>query len=211
MQQKRLPALSGWYYVPYEAFAEGMLDQCKEVLSHTPRNAEPGDSIPLYRDYPSKEVIALPRSWGMEAFPGEYRDFTSRGSPLIGVSKMPDPNHPAVKDPEAQAKFMADLVSALETYSTFIATAPTGSGKTVSALYAAAETGTTTLIGVHLEQTLPGYDVFTRVTPLVMLPGKHMRAAANYFPNNFQVLIPAANGLTSTRFRPPTSRRGFRS
>jgi hypothetical protein len=188
--QNRLPALAGWYYVPYEDFAEGKLEECKALMRITPRNAEPGASIPLYRDYPAKEVIALPRAWGMAAFPGEYRDLSSRGHPIT-VDKLPNPSHPAVKDPEAQAKFMGDLENALQVYNTFIAMAPTGSGKTVSALYAAAKLGRTTLIGVHLERLMEQW--ITEIQDKLGVPperiGRAQGPSANWKDKDFVVAM----------------------
>jgi superfamily II DNA or RNA helicase len=70
------------------------------------------------------------------------------------VPRLPDPNHPRVKDPVKQAQFMADLNHGIREYRTFSAMGATGSGKTACALRTVGELGVSTIVILHLERLL---------------------------------------------------------
>lgn len=145
--------LSGWLHVPVSLLPKGELEKAKAMLSHKSRFEENDlDAFPIYSERPG--YLLVPRAFGLQRYPSlEIEDRLSNGEPFLApIPKRPDPNHPRVKDPVAQAKFMADLIEAARTHESFLATAPTGSGKTVCALNMAAELGRKTLILVHLDR-----------------------------------------------------------
>lgn len=151
------PAIvAGWMYVPYEAMLgpKGIGHE-KARLTHKLKNAEPGDPqhLYLYQDIPSERYLGVPRAYGMERFSWIVKDDRrTLGEAIPPTPKRPDPNHPAVKEPEKQAAFIANLKAASHHYGSFMAMAATGSGKTVCGLDAAAEVGRKTLVLVHLER-----------------------------------------------------------
>lgn len=145
--------LKGWLYVPYGAV--GDLTSLKEELTYRPGRSMDGerrDPVELFRDVPTRGIIGVPQAFGARRFGRvlEIVDRTTQGEPMGEVPRLPSPDHPSVQSPERQAKFMADMMAAVREYRTFIAYAPTGSGKTVVGLRTAAEVGRKTLVVVHL-------------------------------------------------------------
>ena len=149
--------LSSYLYVPVSV--AGDVRALKQRLTFTPRRFGRRDTkvrepIPMFDERSHPGYIGVPREWGLDAFPDvEIEDRRSFGSP-ISVPRLPSPDHPAVLDPEAQRKFMDDLLAMLEQYQSGGAHAATGSGKTVVTLRTAAKLGRTTLIIVHLERLM---------------------------------------------------------
>jgi len=89
--------------------------------------------------------LGVPIEWGLRKWPNaEVVNKTSAGYTIESHVRLPDSNHP--KAAPAQGKFISDLLEAALDYYTILAQAPTGSGKTVSALSVAAQLGATTLI-----------------------------------------------------------------
>jgi superfamily II DNA or RNA helicase len=148
--------LEGWLYVPVGRVTD--LSALKQRLTFLPRKfpmpgEEPVEPIFLF-DESRPGYIGVPREFGLQAFQSlQYDDRTSLGA-AITVPKLPDPHHPRVRNPQAQAQFMADLRAAFDHHRSFTAVAPTGSGKTVCALNTAALLGRRTLILVHLERLM---------------------------------------------------------
>lgn len=126
----------------------------KTHLTYRPKFAEAGTLVRLYDDESRPGYIGVPRAFGRHAFAGlEIEDRRSLGH-RIQVSRLPDPNHPAVKDPAKQAKFMAEMGVAVREHEDFIACAGTGTGKTASFLHTAGALGRTTLVMFHLGRLL---------------------------------------------------------
>lgn len=151
------PAISaGWFYVPYEAFrTEAQITAEKRKLTWKPRDK--GDTpIYMYKDLPDQRYLGVPRSYGMMRWPWlQVDDKRTLGEPMIDpIGLMPDPNHPAVKEPLKQAKFMHDMEVATREHEHFIAYATTGSGKTVVGARNARLFGRKTAILVPLERLL---------------------------------------------------------
>ena len=130
------PAISaGWYYVPYEAV--GGVDEVKALkraLTWRSKYSEGGSTpIRMYKDLPEQARIGVPRAYGQHRWnwlPCE--DQTTLGVAMIQpYTRLPDPNHPAVKEPQLQAAFMRNMEQATRDHGNFIAFATTGSGKTV--------------------------------------------------------------------------------
>ncbi len=144
--------LKGWLYLPYEAVAN--VGELREQLTHQPRPGMDGkrrDPVYLFNDMPSRRLIGVPQAFGRRAFPEvEIIDRTSDGEEFGPVPYFPQPDHPAVKDPAAQAQFMQDMMTAVDEHGTFIAQAPTGTGKTVVGLKTAGLIGRKTCVVVHL-------------------------------------------------------------
>jgi superfamily II DNA or RNA helicase len=150
--------LSGWMFVPYDVLnATVGVEAEKKALTHLPPMAEEGtEPLYLYRDYPSRGYLAVPRAYGLSRFPWlGFRDLRTEGIPMSGPPpRLPDPNHPRVKDPAQQQAFMNDLLAGALEYKQFTAMASTGSGKTVCALWLAAQLGRKTLVMVPLERLM---------------------------------------------------------
>lgn len=147
--------LAGWYYVPLSEVSS--VRALRQRLTFQPRaygNSEMPEPIKMFDDS-LEGFIGVPREFGLR----EYRhlqidDRTVLGAPIRGVSRRPNPNHPRVQNPQAQAQFMSDLRAGFDRHRSFIAMAATGSGKTVCALNTAALLGCRTLILVHLERLM---------------------------------------------------------
>ena len=78
----------------------------------------------------------MPIDWAMENLPGyatNHTDKTVRGH-RIEVARLPDPHHPNASP--GQAQFFAEVNAQTQDFYTCLAQAPTGAGKTVTALNA---------------------------------------------------------------------------
>lgn len=146
--------IAGWYYAPYELVGdEQARERLKQQLTFKSRYAEATDDpINLYFDWSERSYFGVPRAWGRTRWP----DYPILNKTCLGADinppKRPDPNHPRVKDPIAQAQFMRDLHNGLLTLEDVLANAPTGSGKTTCSLDASANLGRRTLTLVHLSR-----------------------------------------------------------
>jgi superfamily II DNA or RNA helicase len=100
--------------------------------------------------------LRLPIAWTKANFPVVYKMSTEddrRVTPgSLNYTKLPDPFHPSVKDPEGQKQFMDDLLNSVSEHENVLAVAKTGSGKTVCALRTAALLGHRTLVLVDRDQ-----------------------------------------------------------
>ena len=126
--------LSGWLWMPKAAFAD--LQGTRERLTFVPKKR--GDDPPQPTEMFAEEGdrIGIPAALGMEWFGGRVAvlDRTTRGEPFLSECERPDPNHPAVRDPAAQAALMAAMeehVSNNPWPLRFRVEAATGTGKTV--------------------------------------------------------------------------------
>jgi superfamily II DNA or RNA helicase len=147
--------LSGWFYVPYSALGgeRGVREEKGLLTIKSPYAEDIDEPIRMYKDIPSRALLGIPRAYALERFPWlSYTDKRTFGEDILPTPKRPDPNHPAVKEPERQKKFILALHDAARAHGSFMAQAATGSGKTVCALDAAAEMGRKTLVLVHLER-----------------------------------------------------------
>jgi superfamily II DNA or RNA helicase len=147
--------LTGWFYVPLSYLGAGGSALIKRRLTHLSPFAEPGtEPLRLY-DESREGFLGVPREFGLETFKNlPYDDQTVLGAKIEGVTRLPDPRHPRVRDPEQQARFMEDMLVALRQHKSMTAMAATGSGKTVVGLRTAAVLGRRTLILVHLERLM---------------------------------------------------------
>ena len=145
--------LTGWLYLPLSALgSQGEIDTLKVYLTHYPRFMEPGDLPILLYTENRHGYLGVPREWGMMRYPDiEIDNQTTLGSSII-VPRRPNPNHPRVLDPIAQAEFIRNVRGGFDKYLSYTAMASTGSGKTVVALDTAAHLGRRTLILVHLNR-----------------------------------------------------------
>ena len=151
----------GWFWVPAELLrGDRDLSRIARALTVRPKFAEDGEApIRLIRVNAEHGYVGLPRAFAKRLFPeqaGNTVDLTTAGMPMISpeLYRRPNPNHPSVKDPARQADFIQRLHRALPEHRHFLASAPTGSGKTVCALDMALGAGRKTLILVHLERLM---------------------------------------------------------
>ncbi len=120
--------------------------QAKEALTLYPKpspvDPEPPQKILQYREDGGR--FGVPFAWG-EVHLSKLKavDDLSLGKPIT-VPRLPDPNSP--KAPPNQKDFFDDVVAAVQAYTTVLAVAPTGSGKTVSLLNAIGTLGRTALV-----------------------------------------------------------------
>lgn len=141
--------LRGWLWLPYTAVAD--LDHLKKQLVFKPpryKGKPKPDPVLMYYDDPARERVGVPQAWGFEHF-GRWLDVvdeTTTGQEVVNPGSLPTPLD------DRQAKFMAELLAGMQTQKRFVAKAPTGSGKTVSSLWAAHQVGRKTLILVHLDR-----------------------------------------------------------
>ncbi len=153
----RYPAiLDGWLWLPNSMVKREMPDVRKSLVFQ-PRTGMDGvkpDLLLLYQEDALRDMLGVPQAWGLERFGDliEVEDRTTEGEPFASDCKMPSPNHPSVKDPEAQAKFMNDMMVEARHNKRFIAMAPTGTGKTVVGALTAARLGRKTLVLSHMDR-----------------------------------------------------------
>lgn len=152
------PAISaGWFYVPYEAIGnEAKIAAEKKKLTWRSKHDSAAQPIRMFKDLPPQGYLGMPRDYGMLRYPWlPVDDQTTLGEPMIQpIVRLPDPNHPSVKEPELQAKFMDEMERATYRDKHFIAYATTGSGKTIVGSRNARLLGRRTAILVPLERLL---------------------------------------------------------
>lgn len=152
--QQPKAVLKGHLYVETSYLGAEALVRLRRELTFQPRKlAADHHPAPLPQYDESVEGwFGVPRAWGRERF-GKL-PFVSRmsdGGVIEKATRRPNPNHPSVLNPTAQANFMRDMLAAVNEHDEIQAIAATGSGKTVVALNTAAEYGRTTLIAVPWE------------------------------------------------------------
>lgn len=149
----KAPFISTRLFVPEEWVDEVTLRTQLTVYPKVHPTAEPRDPIPIYDigSYPG--YIGVPISWGMKVYGkrAEVEDRTVMGRAFEPPDR-PDPNHPAVKEPKAQAQFMEDMLDANVDHYSCLGVAATGTGKSAVALNTAAELGRSTLVIVPLQR-----------------------------------------------------------
>ncbi len=139
----------GWLWLPYEAVID--LDRMRKHLTFQPRKKMDGtipDPVLMYYDDPTRRLIAVPQAWGLENFDKNITvvDQTTDGEAMVNPGSLPTPRD------AKQEQFMNDMLAAMNNEKIFIASAPTGTGKTVVSLWAACQRKRKTLILVHLER-----------------------------------------------------------
>lgn len=147
--------LSGWFQYPLASLSSEQLDSFKTTLTYTSKYPEEDGSYKTIELFEiTDHAIGLPQEWVKANYPSLFSlavNATVATGELIAPLR-PDPHHVRVKDPEAQAEFMRDMLSTVREHNNALCFAPTGSGKTVVALNTAAELGYRTLVLVHTEQ-----------------------------------------------------------
>jgi superfamily II DNA or RNA helicase len=141
--------LAGWFYLPLNILSGDQIAELfKELTYVSPFADEDGERKTIYMYRETDTHIGLPVPWVKEKFPSLFEMAEDRRvtTGTLAYSKLPDPNHPSVKDPEGQKKFMDELLLAVQNNHQVFAVAKTGSGKTVCALRTAALLGHRTLV-----------------------------------------------------------------
>ncbi len=153
--------LEGWLCLPFDMIGgEEAALELQKRLTYQPMKGMDGttrDPVHLYaRDWwprENQETISVPQAFGRHLYPDlDFDDQTTTGAGDFEPPRLPSPFHPSVRDPEAQERFMQDMMTAATEHRTFVACAPTGTGKTVVGLNTAGLLGHKTLVLVHLKQ-----------------------------------------------------------
>ena len=149
--------IGGWINFPLRLLSNEQKKEFIKQLTYTsPFANDDGEykSISLYKI--SETHFSLPISWVKKNFQVIYRMALENDLRLtpgsLTYTKLPDPDHPAVKDPVGQKQFMDDLLNAVSEHESVLAVAKTGSGKTVCALRTAALLGHRTLVLVDRDK-----------------------------------------------------------
>lgn len=142
--------ISGLAWIPLDWFLTRKLASVKRELTVKPRGfgGECPEPIHTYTLDDTGTLIGLPVAYGLQLISEmgwmDRADYwQAEGSP-IHARRVPDPHHP--KAAPGQAAFVADLERTLRVQRIALAQAPTGTGKTVSALAVSAALGVTTLV-----------------------------------------------------------------
>jgi len=136
-------------WIPYENLTNKQARQLMSKLTITPKrfgNQPQPAPIKMYVNDTERKALGLPIRFALELMsPESYlcTDGTSEGHP-IHVSRFPDPRNP--KASPGQEKFMRDMLQAAYSEYSFLAEAPTGSGKTVAALNTIGKLNRTALV-----------------------------------------------------------------
>lgn len=147
--------LEGWFYVPDAAIGGASARaRLRDTLTFLPKFAEDADKPVRLFDETRPGYFGVPRSYGRHWFGHLPIDDRRSFGHDITVNRLPDPNHPSVKDPVAQAKFREELLIGMRTHEDMIASAGTGTGKTVCSLATSSLLGGTTLVLLHLGRLL---------------------------------------------------------
>lgn len=128
--------------------AERLVPEYGAELTTTPVKGFEGaaDPEPIQQWVKGRNKIGLPVDYGVQrlnALGHEYEERLCTGVKLR-CKKRPDPNHPNA--PKGQGKFFEDVIREMNDNFGVLAEAPTGSGKTVTALNAVAEFGRGTIV-----------------------------------------------------------------
>ncbi len=154
--------VAGWCYVPTKCVSEAKLAYLEKVLKIIPRRSSEYETnftnINLLGTVKSKkgeDYFSLPINFAFNYF--GRNNLLVKDNTVLGVEdfippKLPDPNHPRAS--ANQKEFMADMLEAVKKNYTVLAIAPTGTGKTVTALNTAGKLGHKTLVIVHLERLM---------------------------------------------------------
>ncbi len=141
--------LSGYFQYPLKSLTEQQkINFINQFTYESPFIDDDGTRKRIEMYKLDEDYIHLPLAWVKANYPKLYSmAVDERVTPgELTYTKLPDPNHPAVKDPAGQMKFMDDLLNAVKTKEQVFAVAKTGSGKTVCALKTAALLGHRTLV-----------------------------------------------------------------
>ena len=150
---KDMPIIDGYVHVPFHLITPKMAREMEQRLSFRLKSYQKGTPDKVMSTLvvdDERGMARVPFNYGLGLLQRlakggqQVLEFSQPGLPLGKVPRLPDPHHP--KAAPNQAQFFADLVAAVESQRTVLACAPTGSGKTPTALYAIAKFGRKALI-----------------------------------------------------------------
>lgn len=146
--------------MPYEAIGDAAAIRAeKRRLSHkSPYQAASDPPTYMFKDLPHEGFLGMPRMYAMERYKWlPFEDRMTSGAFMSDDAAsyiLPSPDHPSVKEPDKQRRFMADLDQQFAEEASFMAMATTGSGKTVCGARAAIIRRRRTVIMLPLERLL---------------------------------------------------------
>ena len=148
--------VSGWFELPLKYFdGEKTLAAYKRELTVTPRSFE-GREPQTIRQYKIRHGrLCVPIEWGIAKFPRATLIDRTALAKRMHYPRKPSPDHPNA--PKGQAEFMAQVENAVRDNFAALATASTGKGKTVVALWLAATLGVRVLVVVPTTEIMEGW------------------------------------------------------
>lgn len=143
------------YFIPKAELSLHQLEKLKKEVTVRPLVVdERGRMVtgePLTPYVETADEIGLPIDYAIRKFPNaNVEDATIYGDEMRHVRRVPDPHHPQA--PDGQADFMNEAYNAVTTRFSSLLIADTGAGKTVVALWLAAQLERKTLIIVPTAQ-----------------------------------------------------------
>lgn len=156
--QKNKALISNWVHFPKEQVSDGDKRILRRHLTFLPRDLSgDGDVEPILLYNETDTYFSVPLSMPYEYIPSglhellENPEYDLSDGATVAFDRRPDPNHPSVRNPDAQREFMANMLEEANNKLGFIACAATGSGKTACALNTIAELGKNALVIVPTE------------------------------------------------------------
>lgn len=144
-----MATISNLFWVGKSEISSTEVTQVKRLLTIFPKPS-PVDPIPpdkIEQFVENDTELGVPFAFAEGRWPNlEAIDETSIGAFSWKPSKLPNPLHPQA--PPGQKKFFDDLLGATMQYSSVLAVAPTGTGKTVAILNTIGKLGVTALVVV---------------------------------------------------------------
>ena len=141
--------LRGYFEFPLAALTQEQIDNFKTLLTYkSPYPKDDGEYKIIHLFDISETHIGLPIEWVQVNYPELYKLATDArvATGTLTAERLPSADHPRVKDPEAQREFMEAMLATVLEHNNALCFAPTGSGKTVVALWTAAKLGYRTLV-----------------------------------------------------------------
>lgn len=150
--------ISGRVYYPQRLLTDDQRNQFKMSLTYVslfPDDEGKYKTIYMFKE--TEDYLGLPIEWCKVNLPTVYKmaledDRRIADTTTVPYTRLPDPNHKAVRDPVAQKKFMEDTLAAVKEHDSVLAVAGTGTGKTAVSLWVAAQLGGRILILIHADE-----------------------------------------------------------
>lgn len=140
----------GWFYLPSNNCI--LTPELLSSLVYTSPYLDVEKTIPMFCR--TENHVGLPIEWVKQHYPELYNSAIDEraNNPFMQYEKLPQHNHPSVKNPKEQERVYNDILSTLQRENNALICLPTGFGKTMLALKAAAVLGQRTLVLVNTNE-----------------------------------------------------------